>query len=116
MKKIKVKDKDLDISNGEIAYGSSALTYVIDEDSAVVHSMNASPPRCGIGTRLYAKLEKIAKADGCKMIYVPCSLTAEAVCFWRARIRTIERFLKPSEFHVFPDKTLLSGLSPFLNK
>ena len=82
---IEFDDADFDVSDWRITYGCcSELEYEIDGVSAIVHSINATPSGCGIGTALCRKFENLAVDAGCEIISVPVSLTSEAVSFWKA--------------------------------
>ena len=82
---IEFDDADFDVSDWRITYGCcSELEYEIDGVSAIVHSINATPSGCGIGTALCRKFENLAVDAGCEIISVPVSLTFEAVSFWKA--------------------------------
>jgi len=82
---IEFEDTDFEVSDWAISYGCcSALEYEIDGDSATVHSINAQPSGYGIGRALCRKFEKIAVDAGCEIIFVPASLSSEALGFWTA--------------------------------
>jgi GNAT superfamily N-acetyltransferase len=74
---------NIQITDSKISCEFGILDYSFDDDIAIVNAISVNVKRNGIGSALLQTFENMAIEEGCNIVVVPASLSAEALLFWK---------------------------------